>query len=336
MKLIKIESCIRRQMLHLLCISVLCLLTACQIENETTSATILPEPPSDVSVLPFTTPEPTVLPTVLPNQTKEILQNALEKQYGFMVIQAEYRDFDRNGTYEMFAFVLERELAEQYVDGDWLYGKVVYLNQDLQLEELTMPFYIWDTSATRVIPLEDVLLFVADEAFVSETVSRVYAVYEDEPECLLNGLGYFFAQNGNIFVNISDYDMVVEQDGFSSGHTWKNYYFYYDKEKRCFREYVAKQITQEEFLSLPGAESVLEEIRLQYPSDATLEFLYRENGMLHINIAYCEDTFTIQKNVSVRLENGRLTGWEANDGRYRTECMVEETLAESDRRKTDE
>lgn len=304
--------------------TALFLFAACRKEPATTEVTPPPElalspapeltPSAEATPLPETTPEP--VPTKPLQKSEEELQHLLETEHGFSVFHSEYRDFDGNGTYEMFAFVLETELTEQYTE-EWLYGKLVYLNNTAELKELTMPFYIWDISAIRVLTLKDRLFLAIDEAFVSETVSRVYAVYEDEPQCVMSGFGYFFVQDDSAMVNISDYDMYVEQNGFATGHTWKNYYFRYDDEKRCFYEYTAKQITEEDFLAFPGTTSLLEELKKRYGAETEFEFLYRENGVLHVNIFYQEMGATVQKNCSARLRGSLLEEWEENNGRYR-------------------
>lgn len=317
-------NCRERQMLLVLfCMSALFLLAACRKEPKETEVTPPPEqvlspvpeltPSAEAKPSPESTPKPTSPESL--QKSEEELVRLLETEYGFSVMHSEYRDFDQNGSCEMFAFVLETELAGQYTED--LYGKLVYLSNGAKLKELTLPFYIWDTSAIRVLTLEDKLFLAIDEAFVSETVSKVYAVYEDEPQCVMSGFGYFFVQDGSAVVNISDYDMYVEQNGFATGHTWKNYYFWYDDENRCFYEYTAKQITEEEFLAFQGTASLLEELKKRYGADTQFEFLYRENGVLHVNIFYQELDATVQRNCSARLSGNMPGEWEENDGRYR-------------------
>lgn len=321
----KLYQCGRRAVFLLTCLAVLSVFSACRKEPSVADATpsswpllsATPEPtplPRPTSTLEAT-PEPTPLEVL--QKSEEELCRLLKTEYGFSVIHSEYNDFDQNGTYEMFALVLETELLEQYAEEEWLYGKIIYLSGDAAFWELTMPFYIWDTSSIRLEQLGDRLFFVADEAFVSETVSRVYTVYEDKPQCVMSGIGYFFAQDSTAFVNVSSYDMYVEPDGFSTGHTWKNYYFYYDEESRCFTEYLARQITEEEFLAFSGTELLLEELKQRYGADAEFEFLYRENGVLHVNIFYQEMGATVQKNCSAHLKDGVPGEWEENEGRYR-------------------
>ncbi len=302
----------------LFCAASFCLFAACQKEPDATDATPLPTP--TLSQTPVLTPSDEVTPEPMPTKplqkSEEELRHLLETEHGFSVFHSEYHDFDGNGTYEMFAFVLETELLEQYTEEEWLYGKLVYFSNAAKLKELTLPFYIWDVSAIRLLTLEGRLFLAVDEAFVSETVSKVYAVYEDAPQCVMSGLGYFFVQDDSAMVNISDYDMYVDQNGFATGHTWKNYYFRYDKEAHCFYEYTAKQITEEDFLAFPETASLLKELRERYGDETEFEFLYRENGVLHVNIFYQEMGATVQKNCSAHLKGSLLGEWEENEGRY--------------------
>ncbi len=180
----------------LFCAASFCLFAACQKEPDAADATPLPNP--TLSQTPVLTPSDEVTPEPMPTKplqkSEEELRHLLETEHGFSVFHSEYHDFDGNGTYEMFAFVLETELLEQYTEEEWLYGKLVYFSNAAKLKELTLPFYIWDVSAIRLLTLEGRLFLAVDEAFVSETVSKVYAVYEDAPQCVMSGLGYFLCR----------------------------------------------------------------------------------------------------------------------------------------------
>lgn len=320
----------------LLCSSLLCLTGCNNVDDNQTatgqnSVTVTLAPTNKVEEVPDITPEleepddeqtPELNASSNGVVSEEVLLNCLEMDYGYVVVKSVYDDFDNNGEYEMFAFVAEPEYMELY---DSLYGKVVFLNTRLQLSELTMDFYIWDDSSIRTIALENRLLFVVDEAFVSETASKVYAVYEEEPSCLLSGMGYFSELNGRLVLNVSDYDMIMEYDGFSTGHTWKNYYFYYDEENRCFQEYTATEITKEDYLSWQGADQILLDIETEYPG-AELQFLLRENDMVHVNVASDQNGYIVQKNFTSEIVDGALINTEENDGKYQLRC----TYAEAD------
>lgn len=289
--------------------------------KDTVTVTIAPTNKVELTV----TPEVTPILGVNSNQenpstwvvSEEEFLTTLEMEYGYVVVKSEYDDFDNDGEYEMFAFVATPEYMELY---DSLYGKVVFLNSAMQLSELSMDFYIWDDTSIRTVTLKNRLLFVADEAFVSETASKVYAVYEKEPYCLLSGMGYFAEADGQLLLNVSDYDMVVEYDGLSLGHTWKNYYLYYDEENRCFQEYVAQEISEDEYLKWQGADTILSDIESEYPG-AELEFLLRENGVVHVNISYDQGGYITQKNITSTIVEGTLINTIENDGKYKTNCF---------------
>lgn len=312
----------------LILLSGLLALAGCSRRNqpatgqETVTVTVVPTPSESpiITQNPEKLPEASTEPVGEPENrilSEETLVSYLEEEEGVLVITQVYDDFDNDGSYEMFAFVSE---PEYLVDYDSLYGKVVFLDSELQLTELTTEFAVWDDASIRTVALENRLLFVADEAFVSETASRVYAVYENEPVCLLSNLGYFDEQDGALLLTVSDYDMCVEYDGFSTGHTWKTYYLYYVETEQCFREYLAEEITEEGFLAYEGADELLASLRAQYPH-AEYEFLLRENGMLHINLIYDAGGYLLQKNVTVDSRDGKLTNPVENDGRYHQSCL---------------
>lgn len=314
---------INRRILMILFFGLLCL-AGCGRKNQpttgqdTVTVTVVPTPSKRPEVTPGAPTEPVSEPE--PTErilSEETLISYLEEEAGYLVVTQVYDDFDNNGTYEMFAFVSE---PEHLVDYDSLFGKVVFLDSEFKLTELTVEFTVWEDAAIRTVALENRLLFVADEAFVSETSSRVYAVYENEPVCLLANLGYFDEQDGALLLTVSDYDMCVEYDGFSTGHTWKTYYLYYEEAERCFREYTAKEITEEDYLSYEGADRLLASLRERYPH-AEYEFLLRENGMLHINLIYDAGGYLLQKNVTVSLQDGKVTNPVENDGRYHLSCL---------------
>ncbi|MBR1441139.1 MAG: hypothetical protein IJ589_07945, partial [Lachnospiraceae bacterium] len=87
-------------------------------------------------------------------------------------------------------------------------------------------------------------------------------------------------------ISISAYDAICQyQEGNESeaiyiGHTWKNYYYYYDPEAGDFREYGAADITEEDLKAAVGFD-LAEEIRGEgFTVDSIIR---RDNGIINVN-----------------------------------------------------
>lgn len=296
------------------CLALLCI-AGCQ-NSKTGDTNETEATPSDVPYITQAVEEPTPSPS--PELTEKQLTvdemlGLIKEQIGENIIGAFYDDFDQNGYCEMFAFVE----SDFITGGELLFGEVVYVKHDADRVTRTgAGMYIYDESAVRDIFVENVHMFVVDEAYTSEVKSHVFDVVEDEPVQLLND-GYLWTDDEYIYLNSSAYDMCVDENGFSTGHTWKNYYFSFDKETNAFFEYGAIQITKNDFLGFSGADGVIKEIESKYPG-SQMDFLYRENGIVNINLMIEDGTYTINKNFTAYIKENRVIKTEENEGRYLT------------------
>lgn len=114
-------------------------------------------------------------------------------------------------------------------------------------------------------------------------------------ESVVSGVGMFFKPDyiDDFCISASAYDAIYEyEEGKESeamelGHTWKNYYFYYDPSFGDFKEYVGSEITEAELKEACGFD-LAEEIRNEgYTVD---NIINRDNGIININYSQKETT----------------------------------------------
>ena len=67
-----------------------------------------------------------------------------------------------------------------------------------------------------------------------------------------------------------------------SGHTWKDYWFYWDGES--FREYGGVKITEKQLRNCEGAAAILDAIKAE--GESINDIFYRGNGIININHSY--------------------------------------------------
>ena len=122
-----------------------------------------------------------------------------------------------------------------------------------------------------------------------------------------------YLENEDLYGIALSFDtMGRNTDGF--GHTYKQYYFYWDENSQSFKEYGAIEITQDQFLKCKGAKEILDEAKNK--GYVINDILYRGNGIININ--YVIDDYDLD-NINLMLESdGSLTvlhdGYSGIDG----------------------
>ena len=91
----------------------------------------------------------------------------------------------------------------------------------------------------------------------------------------------------------SNYDILYDHEVDTwMGHTWKKYYFYYDKKDSSIHEYGGRIITRREMQQKCGRDL----IKLAVPSEATVDNIYyRGNGLIHVNYHIIEKNGDIER-----------------------------------------
>ena len=110
-----------------------------------------------------------------------------------------------------------------------------------------------------------------------------------------------------------------EIKGLWMGHTWKEYYFYYDKESGFFREYGGVNIEEEELTQICGFDLASEIRNTGFEVDAIYK---RANGIVNVNYSKkTRDEFgktTIQyKNANYDSKKGQfLSAWGSGENTW--------------------
>lgn len=116
--------------------------------------------------------------------------------------------------------------------------------------------------------------------------SMIWEVKEGKPRLLLKLPNYCLPDNSGLAV------IKTFISNSAGGRIWQRYYLYWDKEEQRYQEYAAREITEEEFLSLKNAEEVKEQvesaIREEAGEDLITEiqaenYIKRDNGIININ-----------------------------------------------------
>ena len=227
-------------------------------------------------------------------------------------------DFDGDGTKEAFVFICKGEDKElNSFDGE------VWFASDKackQIEE-EFSFYARDNKVINVLSVEGKNFILVDKAFMSSSSTSVFYVEGGEcKESVISGIGGFYKSEdtGDYCVNLDMYDASLEFDsaedandpnllleygpglekGLYSGHTWKEYFLYYDKDKADFVEYATKELTEEKLADACGFD-LAGEIKAE---GFTLGHIYRrDNGIININ--YCMRTDNANGSVLIEYKN---------------------------------
>lgn len=119
-------------------------------------------------------------------------------------------------------------------------------------------------------------------------------------------MGYFFEPSycDGYCISLSAYDAYLEYEkddidsGIYTGHTYKNYYFYYDNQSGDFKEYVGKTISESDLLDSCGFDLASEIRSAGYEVD---EIFKRDNGIINVN--YSQTTLEEDNTVWVEYHN---------------------------------
>ena len=211
----------------------------------------------------------------------------------------------------------EKELLAAYLDesvGAW---KIIrFENETAEPEEFySIPLDLYyDYCSMGLIELEDKIYYAVNLRMSMGLGSSSYILEESETgvEEVLN-LGYTVAQleDGDVLIESTHYGVCLDKTtGMMLGRTWGYSYLTYDEDSGQFKEYVANEITEEEFLEYEGATECLENIRNSYSDyEVKYTFFKRNNGLMHVQCEYEKD----YENVSLIYYNHYTVYYEGND-----------------------
>ncbi len=232
-------------------------------------------------------------------------------------IDSVFDDFDGDGVYEEFIF-LGSEIDPEF---ETSIGSLWYVSEDKceQLVESTEA-KSFDDHVISQFDVEGVKFIGVNEAYTTALVTYLFTVKDGEvKEPFISHMGYFFKPDyvEDYCVSISAYDGTFEyekgkeEEGMYTGHTWKNYYYYLDKEEAEFKAYVGTPITEEELIEALGFD-LASEIR-----DAGFELgamLKRDNGIINVDYTKTTDegdsVFVEYHNVTYNVNTGEFLDYQ--------------------------
>jgi len=243
-----------------------------------------------------------ILPTAGIDISNEELQKTIKSLQSNYILAVYTDDYDKDGTEEAFMLigseVWEFDNQRNCQAELWFVGE----SEAQKLEE-SKPYKM--DSIIHCIGQRDFL--VLTESYTSQNIANLWSVKEGKPykEAISGHGGDFeYCQYPNVIsLTQSCYD-AGEDRGMKLGHTHKKYYFYWDEDGACFREYGGARITEEQLLHCDGAKDILDEIKEQ--GNQIDDIFYRDNQIIHINYSSGDSESRSFDNATLRLRENEV------------------------------
>lgn len=230
-----------------------------------------------------------------------LVQKAVEAA-GSSAEQARYSladDFDGDGSTEAFVYIGD-EKDEEF---STCTGEVWFVSDKTceKIEE-EFSFVVRDNKVINTLSADDKNFILVERSFMSSSATDVFYVFDGEcKESAVSGRGGFYKSDiGDYCVNVDTYDMSLEFDsaadaddpnvyleyipvlekGMYTGHTWKEYFYYYDKASADFKEYGTKELTEQELATACGFDLAGEIKAEGYQMG---KIYRRDNGVINVN-----------------------------------------------------
>jgi len=244
--------------------------------------------------------------------SEDALRAMLEAEITQPILAFEYGDYDYDGAYEAFAFVGEEQDPEM---DEGYQGELWFVNAG-GAEQLEAGWY-WG--------MIDVFTFgknkfaVLNQYAVTGGCVSVWGVHAGEPRHEnISGVGGGLRQINDSDFTLwhSTYDLTYDTEiGHGVGHTWKDYWFFWDG--KAFHEYGGVNITETQLRKSEGAAEILEAILAD--GETIGDIFYRGNGIINVNHNYNVEADNIFHHVILQLNGTDVTviEIEADEGIYR-------------------
>lgn len=237
----------------------------------------------------------------IPKEMTDIVKNSTEYDIGAYL----YGDID---------YDTEKELLAAYLDesvGQW---KIIRLeSEDAVPEEFySIPLAVYfDRCDLGLIDLKDKVHYVVN-LYMSMGTSAEGYILEDNEEGTHEVLSLFKniwqAENGDVIIQNTSYGSIDKTTGIMMGRTWTYSYLTYDAESGKYKEYVANEITEDEFLAYEGAAECLQEIKNSYGDfDVKITLFKRNNGLMYIQCEDEDDTMISYEYYTVYYKDNEIT-----------------------------
>lgn len=204
--------------------------------------------------------------------SEQDLINKVKKMTNKPIYKTFYDDFDGDKSYEAFILVgIEDEYEKNYLDGE------VWLSNSKGAALLKAGTF--NIKNTNIMKLKSAKLFCLGTYAGTSWPADLWKI--EGTEALQVFTGDSISYHGNNIISVhSTYD-ASQMDDILSGHTFKEYYFYYS-DGRIY-EYGAKKITKKQFLKIKDASSILKQIKKIYKTEKITQIYYRKNNTMQIN-----------------------------------------------------
>ena len=210
-------------------------------------------------------------------------------------------DYDKDGSEEAFVLIGD---SEEGMGGLNYFAELWFISEKecYRLED-TKPYSI----NNMIMRFGNSELLILTEEYASHELVNIWGVQDGKPyKDAISGHGGDFEdfQYPNVIsLAQSCYD-AGEDRGMRLGHTYKKYYFYWDEEEACFREYGGVRITEEQLLHCDGAKDILDEIKEQ--GNQIDDIFYRDNKIIHINYSSGDSESRSFDNATLRLKENEV------------------------------
>lgn len=162
--------------------------------------------------------------------------------------------------------------------------------------------------------------FRYDRSYATESATVMVMLDEKDQLRVIPLMGALKGTSGNdITITQSSYDMTcLKGTDMGSGHTWKPRYYYF-KDYEVY-EYLATDLSEEDFLQYQGAREIIEKIKKEYQKPElklNIEYQKRENGLIHANISLeAESDYTFYYETYIINEDQSLSLLDFGEGTY--------------------
>ncbi len=213
-------------------------------------------------------------------------------------------DFDCDGVVEAFVFIGGE------IDEDWsaCEGSLWFVSgENCENVHEYGSILVTDDKIIERYDVSDKSFVAVNDSYATSNVTYLFYVKDGKcKESSVSGRGAFFKPTyvDDYCVSVSaydafcDYEAGKEEEGMFTGHTWKNYYFFYDEATGDFAEYKGTPMTESELEEACGFDLAGEIQAEGYQFDNAIK---RTNGIINVN--YSKKTVDADGNGSIEYKN---------------------------------
>ncbi len=209
---------------------------------------------------------------------EEELRQKLDDATTKSIIEFQCADYDKDGRYEAFAIVSDKEPPLTSLQGElWIVSE----DEVRSLGDKVESIEYWErASCSKITDTGDNLVVIVTSYYTMTCHSKIWTIVDGEAKkCELSDLHNNGASMGENHTLVVEYSVCDGTEG--TIRTWKDYYYYWDSHAKDFREYGGALLTQEQFSKIEGGADILDGIT----SDGRIvkEIYYRANDIINVN-----------------------------------------------------